>query len=167
MGSGSLVSAGIGLVLVIGALWALFSRLDAIWNGHPAYPTTLLVTAGVGLMLIAFALYPWRPDPEPNGPPWEADEPRPRRRRSGRRVDTAGARGPDRCRRPGRTATRCPRLAAPGPTGRRDVSAKLVHPAEHFGIQHGEPAVVLRRPVAPAGRKIVQLRSSANPAATA
>lgn len=74
MGSGRWFRLSIGLVLVIVPLWALFSRLDAIWNGHPAYPTTLLVTVGGGLMLIAFALYPWRRDPEPNGPPWEADE---------------------------------------------------------------------------------------------
>jgi hypothetical protein len=74
MRSGRWFRLSIGLVLVIVPLWALFSRLDAIWNGHPAYPTTLLVTAGAGLMLIAFALYPWRRDPEPNGPPWEADE---------------------------------------------------------------------------------------------
>ena len=74
MGSGRWFRLSIGLVLVIGPLWALFSRLGAIWNGHPAYPTTLLVTVGGGLMLIAFALYPWRRDPEPNGPPWEADE---------------------------------------------------------------------------------------------
>ena len=74
MGFGRWFRLSIGLVLVIGPLWALFSRLGAIWNGHPAYPTTLLVTVGGGLMLIAFALYPWRRDPEPNGPPWEADE---------------------------------------------------------------------------------------------
>lgn len=64
----------IGLVLLIGALWVLFSSLDPIWNGHPAYPTALLVTAGLGLVLMGIALYPWRPNPEPNGPPWEADE---------------------------------------------------------------------------------------------
>ena len=61
----------IGLLFVVVPLWVLFTRLDAIWNGHPAYPTTLLVTVGVGLCLIAFALWPWRPDPEPAGPPWE------------------------------------------------------------------------------------------------
>lgn len=74
MGSARWFRLSIGLVLLIGALWVLFSRLDAIWNGHPAYPTTLFVTAGVGLALVGFALYPWRRDPEPNGPPWEADE---------------------------------------------------------------------------------------------
>jgi len=75
MGSDRWFRLSLGLVLLIAAIWAMFSRLEAIWNGHPAYPTTLLVTAGAGLMLIAFALYPWRRDPEPNGPPWEADEP--------------------------------------------------------------------------------------------
>jgi pimeloyl-ACP methyl ester carboxylesterase len=74
MGSGRWFRLIVGLVLLVVPAWALFSRLDATWNGHPAYPTTLLVTAGGGLMLIAFALYPWRRDPEPNGPPWEADE---------------------------------------------------------------------------------------------
>lgn len=75
MGSARWFRLSLGLVLLLGALWALFSRLDAIWNGHPAYPTTLFVTAGAGLALIGFALYPWRRDPEPDGPPWEADEP--------------------------------------------------------------------------------------------
>ncbi len=89
MGSGRWFRLSIGLVLVIVPLWALFSRLDAIWNGHPAYPTTLLVTVGAGLMLIAFALYPWRRDPEPNGPPWEADE-RAADERDGRRTNQAG-----------------------------------------------------------------------------
>jgi hypothetical protein len=74
MGAARWFRLSIGLVLLVGALWVLFSRLDAIWNGHPAYPTTLLVTAGVGLTLIGFAMYPWQPDPEPNGPPWEAEE---------------------------------------------------------------------------------------------
>ena len=45
----SLVRLSIGLVLLVAALWAAVHRLDAIWNGHPAYPTTLLVTAGAGL----------------------------------------------------------------------------------------------------------------------
>ena len=63
----------IGVVLVVVPLWILLSRLDAIWNGHPAYPATLLVTIAVGLALIAFALWPWRRDPEPQGPPWEND----------------------------------------------------------------------------------------------
>ena len=66
---------GIGLLLVIVPLWALFTRLDAIWNGHPAYPTALLVTVAIGLAFIAFALWPWRRDPEPAGPPWERDDP--------------------------------------------------------------------------------------------
>ena len=56
MGSGRWYRLSIGLVLVVVPLWALFSGLDAIWNGHPAYPTTLLVTIAVGLTLIAFAL---------------------------------------------------------------------------------------------------------------
>src|ERR1700712_2628620 len=29
---------------------------------------------GAGLILLLGALSPWRGDPEPNGPPWEADE---------------------------------------------------------------------------------------------
>ena len=86
MGPARWFRLSIGLALVVGALWVLFSSLDPIWNGHPAYPTTLLVTVGLGLVLIGFALYPWRPNPEPNGPPWQADEPatstapKPRRR---------------------------------------------------------------------------------------
>jgi len=75
MGSARWFRLSIGLILLVGALWVLFSRLDAIWNGHPAYPTTLFLTAGVGLAFIGFAMYPWRRDPEPNGPPWEADDP--------------------------------------------------------------------------------------------
>ncbi len=75
MGPARWFRLSIGLVLLVGALWVLFSRLDAIWNGHPAYPTALLLTVGVGLALIGFAMYPWRRDPEPNGPPWEADDP--------------------------------------------------------------------------------------------
>ena len=65
----------IGLVLLVGALWVLFSSLDAIWNGHPAYPTTLLVTAAVGLALIGFAMFPWRSNPEPNDQPSETSDP--------------------------------------------------------------------------------------------
>ncbi len=63
----------VGLLLVVVPLWVLFSQLDAIWNGHPAYPTTLLVTVAAGLTIAALALWPWRRDPEPDGPPWEAD----------------------------------------------------------------------------------------------
>lgn len=63
----------VGFVLVIVPLWLLFGQLDAIWDGPPAYPTALFVTIGVGLTTIAFALWPWRGDPEPLGPPWEAD----------------------------------------------------------------------------------------------
>ena len=62
-----------GLLLVIVPLWVLFGQLEAIWNGHPAYPTLLLVTIAVGMTLAAFALWPWRREPEPHGPPWEAD----------------------------------------------------------------------------------------------
>jgi len=64
---------GLGAVVVVVPLWILLSRLDAIWNGHPAYPATLLVTIAVGLVLVAFALWPWRRDPEPHGPPWDSD----------------------------------------------------------------------------------------------
>lgn len=64
---------GVGLLFVVVPAWALFSRLDAIWNGHPAYPTTLLLTVAVGLALVATAFPPWRRDPEPDGAPWEQD----------------------------------------------------------------------------------------------
>ncbi|MEP6562666.1 MAG: alpha/beta hydrolase [Nakamurella sp.] len=64
---------GLGLLLVVAALWVLLSRLDVIWNGHPAYPTTLLIAVGAGLTLIAFAFLPWRLEQEPDGPPWEVD----------------------------------------------------------------------------------------------
>ena len=73
MGFGRWFRMGIGLLLLVVPLWVLFTRLDAIWNGHPAYLTTLLVTVAGGLTLIAFALYPWRREPEPDGPPWETD----------------------------------------------------------------------------------------------
>jgi hypothetical protein len=63
----------VGLLLVFVPLAVLFGQLDAIWNGHPAYPTTLLVTIALGMTIAAFALWPWRRDPEPDGPPWEAD----------------------------------------------------------------------------------------------
>jgi hypothetical protein len=75
MGSARWYRLGIGLVLILGALWVLLSALDPIWNGHPAYPTMLFVTMGVGLALVGFALWPWRSDPEPDGPPWAADDP--------------------------------------------------------------------------------------------
>ncbi|MET0862828.1 MAG: alpha/beta hydrolase, partial [Nakamurella sp.] len=52
----------------------LFGRLEAIWSGHPAYPTTLLVAVGIGLTLIAFVFLPWRLEPEPDGLPWEVDD---------------------------------------------------------------------------------------------
>ncbi|MGS0687891.1 alpha/beta hydrolase [Nakamurella sp. GG22] len=64
---------GVGLLLLVVPSWALLSRLDAIWNGHPAYPATLLVTVAVGLTLVATAFPPWRRDPEPDGAPWEQD----------------------------------------------------------------------------------------------
>jgi hypothetical protein len=73
MGAARWYRLGIGLVLVVVALWVLLSRLDPIWNGHPAYPTTLFVTIAIGVSLIGFALWPWRRDPEPNGPPWESN----------------------------------------------------------------------------------------------
>lgn len=64
----------IGVLLIVVPSWALLSRLDAIWNGHPAYPATLLLTVAVGLTLVATAFSPWRRDPEPDGAPWEQDE---------------------------------------------------------------------------------------------
>ena len=79
MGAARWYRLSIGLVLVAVALWVLLSRLDPIWNGHPAYPATLFVTIAIGLSLIGFALWPWRRDPEPNGPPWESDSAPPKR----------------------------------------------------------------------------------------
>ncbi len=83
---------GIGSLLVVVPSWALLSRLDAIWNGHPAYPATLLLTVAVGLILVATAFPPRRRDPEPDSATWELDDtpaaqdvdrrtPSPRRRR--------------------------------------------------------------------------------------
>ena len=74
MGSARWFRLCIGLLLVTVPLWALLSRLDPIWSGHPANPATLLVVVGAGLTLIAFVFLPWRLEPEPNGPPWEIDE---------------------------------------------------------------------------------------------
>jgi len=74
MGSARWFRLGIGLLLVVVPLWALLSQLDAIWSGHPAYPTTLLVAVGVGLTLIAFVFLPWRLEQEPDGLPWEVDD---------------------------------------------------------------------------------------------
>ncbi len=80
----------IGLLLVVGPLWVLFSRLDAIWRGHPAYPATLLVTAAVGLALVAVAWQPWRRAPEQVRVPDTPREPDvsvgPRRRTGGWRI---------------------------------------------------------------------------------
>jgi hypothetical protein len=64
----------LGLLLVIMPSWALLSRLDAIWSGHPAYPVTLLAAIGAGLTLIAFVFLPWRLEQEPDGLPWEIDD---------------------------------------------------------------------------------------------
>lgn len=64
----------VGILLVVVPSWVLLSRLDAIWNGHPAYPTTLLLTVAVGLTLVATAFPPWRRDPEPDGAPWEQED---------------------------------------------------------------------------------------------
>jgi hypothetical protein len=71
MGSARWFRLGIGLFLVAGAAWILLSDLDPIWNGHPAYPTILLITLAVGLVVVAFVFFPWQLDPEPQGPPWE------------------------------------------------------------------------------------------------
>ena len=74
MGSARWFRLGLGLLLVIVPSWVLLSRLDAIWNGHPAYPATLLVAIGAGLTLIAFVFLPWRLEQEPDGLPWEIDD---------------------------------------------------------------------------------------------
>ncbi len=50
----------IGVALLVVPLWVLFTRLDPIWNGHPAFPTTLLVTAAVGLVGLTLAAGFWR-----------------------------------------------------------------------------------------------------------
>ena len=58
----------IGLLLTAGTLGVLFTALDPIWNGHPAYPATLLVGTAVGLVLIASAFWSQgRPDDLPTG----------------------------------------------------------------------------------------------------
>lgn len=60
----------VGAVLTIGPLVVLFTALDPIWNGHPAYPATLLVTAAVGLVLVASAFWTrGRPADLPTGRP--------------------------------------------------------------------------------------------------
>ena len=78
MGSARWFRLSVGLLLVIVPSWVLFSRLDVIWSGHPAYPATLLIAIGVGLTLIAFVFLPWRLEQEPDGLPWELDEARPK-----------------------------------------------------------------------------------------
>ncbi|WP_420123574.1 alpha/beta hydrolase [Nakamurella sp.] len=47
----------VGAVLTVGPLVVLFTALDPIWNGHPAYPATLLVAAAAGLVLVASAFW--------------------------------------------------------------------------------------------------------------
>ncbi|WP_395727772.1 alpha/beta hydrolase [Nakamurella sp.] len=72
----------IGLLLTVGTLGVLFTALDPIWNGHPAYPATLLVGTGVGMVLIASAFWSLgRPDDLPTG-----QEEAPPRPSTGRRV---------------------------------------------------------------------------------
>jgi hypothetical protein len=67
----------VGVVLTAGALVVLFSALDPIWNGHPAYPTTVLVCAAAGLVLVASAFWSsGRPPDLPTGQtPAAADRP--------------------------------------------------------------------------------------------
>jgi len=58
----------IGLVLTVGALLVLFSRLEPIFDGPPALMTALLVTAAAGLVLIASAFWTLgRPPDLPTG----------------------------------------------------------------------------------------------------
>jgi hypothetical protein len=54
----------IGLLLLVVPLWALLSRLDSIWNGHPAYPATLFGLAAIGVVLVASTAPGWRRAPE-------------------------------------------------------------------------------------------------------
>ena len=57
-----------GTVLTVGSLVVLLSALDPIWNGHPAYPTTLLVGTAAGLVLVASAFWAsGRPPDLPTG----------------------------------------------------------------------------------------------------
>ncbi len=55
---------GVGLLLVIVPSCALFSRLEPIWNGHPAYPATFLLVIAIGLVLIASAAWARRGEPD-------------------------------------------------------------------------------------------------------
>jgi hypothetical protein len=72
----------VGVVLTIGALTVLFTALEPIWNGHPAYAATLLVVAAAGLVLIASAFWSsGRPPDLPTG-----HESPPARPSAGRRV---------------------------------------------------------------------------------
>jgi hypothetical protein len=58
----------VGGVLTVGALAVLFTALEPIWNGHPAYPTTVLVAAAAGLVLISSAFWAsGRPPDLPTG----------------------------------------------------------------------------------------------------
>lgn len=72
----------VGAVLTICPLVALFGALDPIWNGHPAYPATLLTGAAAGLVLIASAFWTrGRPADLPTGRPRVATPPSAARRR--------------------------------------------------------------------------------------
>lgn len=74
-----------GAALTVGPLVVLFTALDPIWNGHPAYPATLLVAAAAGLVLIASAFWARdRPADLPTGRP--VVSPPPLRARRGLRV---------------------------------------------------------------------------------
>lgn len=78
----------VGSVLTVGPLVVLFTALEPIWNGHPAYPTTLLVATGAGLVLIASAFWTrGRPADLPTGrPPADARSASPSRARGVLRV---------------------------------------------------------------------------------
>lgn len=77
----------VGAVLTIGALVVLFTALDPIWNGHPAYPATLLVVIAAGLVLVASAFWSsGRPPDLPTG----RESPPARRSAGGRVLRVAG-----------------------------------------------------------------------------
>lgn len=55
-------------VLIVVPLWAFFSRLDALWHGHPLYPALVFLLLGIGLVLLFTAFRPWRHAVDPLAP---------------------------------------------------------------------------------------------------